>query len=230
MVVSVRAALIDAAERLFAERGSDGVSLREITSAAGATNASAVQYHFGDRRGLVRAVLAKHEVEIDRGRTPRGVPVQDAGEVVGRRARRERLRGQLGLRGRGHPADRLVEVEVGRERVALRRGGEGTSERVRIAADLYNRPNPTFEPTSTAKGQDSISINRWRTLVEPLLSPEAVRLHRRFDAMRFTVSELARRGRTGRKDHRLFTSQLTDLVSALLSAPVSDATRRLLRR
>src|SRR5881394_1603360 len=68
MVVSVRAALIDAAERLFAERGSDGVSLREITSAAGATNASAVQYHFGDRRGLVRAVLAKHAGDIDKHR------------------------------------------------------------------------------------------------------------------------------------------------------------------
>ena len=64
----------------------------------------------------------------------------------------------------------------------------------------------------------------------PLLTPEAVRLHRRFDALRFTVSELARRGRTGRKDHRLFTSQLTDLVAALLSAPVSDETRRLFRR
>ena len=61
------------------------------------------------------------------------------------------------------------------------------------------------------------------------LTPEAVRLHRRFDALRFTVSELARRGRTGRKDHRLFTSQLTDLVTALLSAPVSDETRRLFR-
>jgi len=56
------------------------------------------------------------------------------------------------------------------------------------------------------------------------------RLHRRFDALRFTVSELARRARASRKDHRLFTSQLTDLVVALLTAPVSEETQRLLRR
>jgi hypothetical protein len=62
-----------------------------------------------------------------------------------------------------------------------------------------------------------------------MLSTEALRLHRRFDALRFTVSELARRGRTDRKDHRLFTSQLTDLVVAMLTAPVSDETRRLFR-
>jgi len=43
------------------------------------------------------------------------------------------------------------------------------------------------------------------------------------------VSELARRGRTGRRDHRLFASQLTDLVAALLLASVSDETRGLFR-
>lgn len=65
MASDVPQALIQAAERLFAERGSDAVSLREITAAAGATNASAIQYHFGDRRGLIRAVLAKHDAAIE---------------------------------------------------------------------------------------------------------------------------------------------------------------------
>src|ERR687891_78479 len=50
--------LIAAAESLFATHGIDGVSLREINRAAGARNASALQYHFGDRDGLLRAVLA----------------------------------------------------------------------------------------------------------------------------------------------------------------------------
>jgi hypothetical protein len=99
---------------------------------------------------------------------------------------------------------------------------------LQLIADLYNRPNPTFDPQGADDPADS--IERWRALVMPLLSPEAVRLHRRFDALRFTVSELARRGRTGRKDHRLFTSQLTDLVTALLEAPVSDETRKLVGR
>ena len=206
-MTAVRDALIDAAERLFAERGSDRVSLREITSAAGATNASAVQYHFGDRRGLVRAVLAKHAGKIDRQRHE----LLDAYERSGE-ADLHRL------------AAALVEPLAAE---LMREGGPGY---LQLLSDLYNRPNPTFDPNAATSNESADSITRWRALVEPLLAPDAVRLHRRFDAMRFTVSELARRGRTGRKDHRLFTSQLTDLVTALLSAPVSDSTRRLLRR
>src|ERR671919_2756591 len=57
--------LIAAAETLFAARGIDGVSLREINRAAGARNASALQYHFGGRGGLLRAVLAKHHHAVE---------------------------------------------------------------------------------------------------------------------------------------------------------------------
>src|SRR3546814_2007020 len=92
-----------------------------------------------------------------------------------------------------------------------------------LVADLYNRPNPTFEPG--AADDPTTSLGRWRQLVRPLLSPEAVRLHRRFDSLRFAVSEVARRSRSGRRDHRLFVSQLTDLVTAFLTAPVSEETR-----
>ncbi|OPC77336.1 hypothetical protein B4N89_43230 [Embleya scabrispora] len=51
-----RARILDAAERLFAERGIAAVSLREIGAAAGQRNNSAVQYHFGTREALVRAL------------------------------------------------------------------------------------------------------------------------------------------------------------------------------
>src|SRR5689334_9102871 len=60
-----RERLIDAAESLFAEHGVGGVSLREINRAAGAKNAVAVQYHFGDRDGIVRAINAKHFPGVD---------------------------------------------------------------------------------------------------------------------------------------------------------------------
>lgn len=52
-----RLALILAAERLFAENGIEGVSLRQINEAAGQRNASATHYHFGSRDGLVSAVF-----------------------------------------------------------------------------------------------------------------------------------------------------------------------------
>jgi TetR/AcrR family transcriptional regulator, regulator of cefoperazone and chloramphenicol sensitivity len=52
-----RALLLDAAERLFAERGIQAVSLREIAAEAGQKNNSAVGYHFHDKRGLLDALI-----------------------------------------------------------------------------------------------------------------------------------------------------------------------------
>ena len=59
-----RLALIRAAERLFAERGVDSVSLREVSGAAGQANNSAVSYHFGSRERLVDAILERHSAPI----------------------------------------------------------------------------------------------------------------------------------------------------------------------
>jgi AcrR family transcriptional regulator len=52
-------AILDAAERLFGEHGLEGVSLRQIGSAAGSSNNFAVQYHFGDKLRLVRAIFER---------------------------------------------------------------------------------------------------------------------------------------------------------------------------
>jgi AcrR family transcriptional regulator len=54
-----RASLLDTAERLFAERGIEAVSLRDVSAGAGQRNHSAAQYHFGDRRNLVAAVFER---------------------------------------------------------------------------------------------------------------------------------------------------------------------------
>lgn len=55
---STRELLIVTAERLFAEQGIDRVSLRQIGEAAGRRQPAAVQYHFGDAQGLLRAIVA----------------------------------------------------------------------------------------------------------------------------------------------------------------------------
>ena len=55
--VSTRENLLDVAARLYSERGVFQVSLSEIVRAAGQRNASAIQYHFGDRDALLVALL-----------------------------------------------------------------------------------------------------------------------------------------------------------------------------
>lgn len=49
---------MDVAERLFAERGIDAVSLRTINVEAG-YSVAALHYHFATRDGLIRALLAR---------------------------------------------------------------------------------------------------------------------------------------------------------------------------
>lgn len=51
-----RTRILLAAEQLFAERGVEHVSMRQIGERAGQRNNSAVQYHFGDKAGLIQAL------------------------------------------------------------------------------------------------------------------------------------------------------------------------------
>ncbi|WNB76273.1 CerR family C-terminal domain-containing protein [Methylomonas koyamae] len=53
-----RSRLVSAALRLFAEKGYEGASTREICEAAG-VNISAIRYYFGDKAGLYRAAFTE---------------------------------------------------------------------------------------------------------------------------------------------------------------------------
>jgi hypothetical protein len=103
---------------------------------------------------------------------------------------------------------------------------DGGPEYLQIHADLTNRPRPVIDPAD--RDDPTASIHRWRMLVGGLLDDDATRLHRRFAAIRFAAVEVARRARSGpHTDDRLFTSDLVDLVTGVLSAPLSDETLRL---
>lgn len=56
-MLDVQRKLIDAAERIAAEQGLDATTINAVQKAAGQRNKSAVHYHFGDRQGLLRAVI-----------------------------------------------------------------------------------------------------------------------------------------------------------------------------
>lgn len=57
------AALLDAAEAVFAERGFEGASVREITRRAGA-NLGAITYHFGSKAKLFNAVMLRAQTGL----------------------------------------------------------------------------------------------------------------------------------------------------------------------
>jgi AcrR family transcriptional regulator len=67
--------MIDAAERLIADRGIGNVSVRDITSAAG-VNTAAVNYHFGTKEGLLEAIVQRHAEQFGdrRAELLHGVP------------------------------------------------------------------------------------------------------------------------------------------------------------
>jgi AcrR family transcriptional regulator len=199
-----RERLIAAAEELFGANGIETVSLREIVRAAGARNTTALQYHFGDRAGLVRAVLERHHLDVDTRRHA----LLDAYEAD------------------GEPDLWALARALVQPLAAKLAEPEGGSAYLQIMAELMNRPRPALDPAAFDDPDDSMF--RWRELVAPLLSEDALRLHRRFVAFRFAVVELARRADSGpHTDDRLFVSHLVDLVAALLAAPPSAQTVRL---
>jgi AcrR family transcriptional regulator len=63
---ATRERLLDAATRLFSERGFRGVTVRDLCRDAKA-NLAAVNYHFGDKLGLYREVVATalEDVQVD---------------------------------------------------------------------------------------------------------------------------------------------------------------------
>lgn len=69
-IVATKERILDAAERLFADKGFDATSLRGITAAAG-VNLAAVNYHFGTKAGLLEEVFRRRVEPLNRDRLAR---------------------------------------------------------------------------------------------------------------------------------------------------------------
>jgi AcrR family transcriptional regulator len=75
-----REILLDTAERLLAEHGIDGVSMRQIAMESGQSNNSVIQYHFGDKTGLLREIILRRVAGFE----PRRQGLLAAAESQGR--------------------------------------------------------------------------------------------------------------------------------------------------
>jgi len=64
-----RDAILDAAEALFGRFGPEGVSLRQIASAAGSANHSAVHYHFKNKEGLLDGIFDRRLTSLEKRRS-----------------------------------------------------------------------------------------------------------------------------------------------------------------
>lgn len=131
---ATRAGLIDAATAAFAEDGVTTASLVEVTRRAGQRNRGAVHYHFGNRDGLLVAVLDQHaeflaQREGELLAVARTRPADDVASVVEAIVRPAVELAESGWRGRSYLAilGELVEqdpaTQSGEVTAALARTG-----------------------------------------------------------------------------------------------------------
>ncbi|MFI8590804.1 MULTISPECIES: TetR/AcrR family transcriptional regulator [Dietzia] len=74
-----KTAMLEIAEQLISESGLDRVSMRDVATAAGQRNNSAVQYHFGSRDGLILQVLRRRLAALDVDRRQRLAEIDEQG-------------------------------------------------------------------------------------------------------------------------------------------------------
>ena len=143
--VRTREHILDTAERLWGERGVEGVSLREIRIAAGQRNSSALQFHFGGQDGLLLALAERH--------LPRVAGLQ------------ERLYADLVRDGRQEDTAGLIEVLVRPHADYLRLG---PSERAWVKVSAQQAAHPGVVLADVIGHAPAIALHVGATLHERL--------------------------------------------------------------
>jgi AcrR family transcriptional regulator len=207
--------LLDVAETMFGERGVNGVSLREIRLASGARNTAAVQFHFGSREGLLKALTERH--------------------MSGIAALQLALYDDVIETGREADARSLVEVLV---RPAAEYLTRGPSERawVKIMADLGQAPELRLNQmvASAPPAAQKAGTVLYEQLVA--LIPAALARERIVALAQIAVHMCADRARleddpAGSRTHvsgDVFVENLVDMVTGALFAPLSASAQRAL--
>jgi AcrR family transcriptional regulator len=207
-----RQAMIEAGERIAAERGLAAMSLREVQAAAGQRNKSAAQYHFGSRHGLIEAIVATRMGPINEQRVAMLERLDDAATVPTVR--------------------QLVEFLVEPLAEATLRPG---SSWARFLVQGFADPELSEVVRRTFEGRAYFdTLARLAAASDHL--PEEVRQRRVDHAVGLAVMSLAaaeatraRRGRPALPSEAL-VADLIDTCSAVIDAPASPTTRAALER
>lgn len=207
---SDRVALLDTAELLFASRGINGPSLREVTLVAGVRNKSAVQYHFGDRSGLLRAVLARR------------------GETL--RVRRALSLEQLLVDGTEHRLRSLCRAII-EPYCEFLGDGPGAMSYLIVANEVLGDPSRSYDDLQ-ADFNDPLLPELIVRLVAEMDLPAPIAAERTLVAMSSVIGSVADRARRqlDRTAIRpvapvdLFVSNLVDMLAAAVSAPADQTT------
>lgn len=202
-------ALLDAAAVLMDEHGVDNVTIQDISQASGHRNRSAVQYHFGSRDAVVRAVVMRTMGAID--------------------AERNALLDHLETTGVPLTPRSVMEVVIGPFARQLRTP-EGRRY-LRICAQLITHPRFMTD------ARDAISVNssirRCARHLIPILTrlPGPVAAERTSQVTGFIARTCGDQSRLMDSDAPArpvlsvedFTMNLVDTVLAILEAPSSVA-------
>lgn len=195
--------LILAAERLMGERGIEAVALREITAAAGQRNSNVIQYHFGDRLGLLDAIFEYRARQID---PIRRAMMEDAAQ-----------------KGRLDDVKTLLRLAMEPEFVIYRR--EGTLDYVRLMVHymLYLRPRGVPHPFDR-NSPWSMSLHEVFALLHKRLSHlPAARFYFRtsiLDTMLFsTLLAISQRQEEGEEPLEVLLEDTLEMMAAAICAP-----------
>jgi AcrR family transcriptional regulator len=190
-----------AAERLFAEQGIDAVSLRQIGTAAGMRMAGTVAYHFGDKDGLIRAIIEDRDRRIDE--------------------RRRALLAELERQGRTHNLRAVAEVGI---RPSAEEIGE-TGYYFRFLAQLDRHPRALSEAFASGAFRSALRVLELQVEAGLDHVPPAILERRKRFGIHLVVGALADLEAQARGPvDEAVTSELIDCVVALYSAPPSTHT------
>jgi AcrR family transcriptional regulator len=113
--------ILDAAERLFAQRGFHGVSVRDITGAA-RVDVALANYHFGSKQGVLEAVVLRRAEDLNSERL-------------------QRLDALLAHRGRRAPTlESIIDAFTHPLLDRSARGGTGWKSYFALIAEVNNSP------------------------------------------------------------------------------------------